>query len=77
VTGLAENTRRMVTGDGIGVTLIAPGRVETAFWDGLGHLPDGQLLTADQIAEAIVWAINQPRGVDVNTMVIRPIGQPA
>ncbi len=76
VTGLAENTRRMVTGDGIGVTLVAPGRVETAFWDGLGHLPDGHLLTADQIADAIVWAINQPNGVDVNTMVVRPIGQP-
>jgi NAD(P)-dependent dehydrogenase (short-subunit alcohol dehydrogenase family) len=29
VTGLAENTRRLVTGDGIGVTLIAPGRVAT------------------------------------------------
>jgi NADP-dependent 3-hydroxy acid dehydrogenase YdfG len=76
VTGLAENTRRMVTGDGVGVTLVAPGRVETAFWDGLGQLPDGNLLTADQIAEAIVWAINQPPGVDVNTLVVRPIGQP-
>jgi hypothetical protein len=31
VTGLAENTRRLVTGDGIGVTLIAPGRVATPF----------------------------------------------
>ena len=29
VTGLAENTRRLVTGDGIGVTLIATGRVAT------------------------------------------------
>src|SRR5262249_36688238 len=33
VTALAENTRRMVTADGIGVTLVAPGRVETPFWD--------------------------------------------
>ncbi|MDX6350010.1 MAG: hypothetical protein QOF84_4800 [Streptomyces sp.] len=76
VTGLAENTRRMVTADGIGVTLIAPGRVETPFWDDLGGLPEGGLLTADQLAGAMVWAINQPSGVDVNTLVVRPIGQP-
>ncbi|MBE8476304.1 SDR family oxidoreductase [Streptomyces justiciae] len=76
VTGLAENTRRQVTEWGIGVTLIAPGRVETPFWDGYGSLPPGHLLTADQLADSIVWAIRQPEGVDVNTVVVRPIGQP-
>lgn len=76
VTGLAENTRRMVTGDGVGVTLIAPGRVETPFWDGLGSLPEGHLLTAGQIADSIVWAMSRPEGVDVNNVIIRPIGQP-
>jgi NADP-dependent 3-hydroxy acid dehydrogenase YdfG len=76
VTGLAENTRRMVTGDGVGVTLVAPGRVGTPFWDGLGGPPPGDMLTAEQIAASIVWAITQPDGVDVNTMVIRPVGQP-
>jgi len=75
LTGLAENTRRAVTADGIGVTLIAPGRVETPFWDGMG-LPEGNLLTAEQVAEAIVWSLSQPAGVDVNTVVIRPVGQP-
>ncbi|GAA3795449.1 SDR family oxidoreductase [Streptomyces chiangmaiensis] len=76
VTGLAENTRRQVTEWGVGVTLIAPGRVETPFWDSYGSLPPGRLLTADQIADSIVWAIRQPEGVDVNTVVVRPIGQP-
>ncbi|MFC3574193.1 SDR family oxidoreductase [Streptomyces yaanensis] len=75
VTGLAENTRRQVTEWGVGVTLIAPGRVETPFWDGIG-LPPGHLLTADQIADSVVWAIRQPAGVDVNTVVVRPLGQP-
>lgn len=74
VTGIAENTRRMVTGDGIGVTLIAPGRVETPFWDESGT-PDGPLLTAEQVADSIVWAIGQPRGVEVNTVIVRPTGQ--
>jgi NADP-dependent 3-hydroxy acid dehydrogenase YdfG len=76
LTGLAENTRRMVTADGVGVTLIAPGRVGTPFWDGVGQLPDGPLLTADQVAGSVVWALRQPAGVDVNTVVVRPIGQP-
>ncbi|MEU9442680.1 SDR family oxidoreductase [Streptomyces sp. NPDC048304] len=76
VTGLAENTRRQVTEFGIGVTLVAPGRVETPFWDGLGSLPPGHLLTAGQIADSVVWAIRQPAGVDVNTVVVRPLGQP-
>ncbi|NUP19983.1 MAG: SDR family oxidoreductase [Streptomyces sp.] len=76
VTGLAENTRRQVTDWGIGVTLIAPGRVETPFWDSYGSLPPGHLLTADQIADSVVWAVRQPDGVDVNTVVVRPLGQP-
>ncbi|QTE02111.1 SDR family oxidoreductase [Streptomyces cyanogenus] len=76
VTGLAENTRRQVTDFGIGVTLVAPGRVETPFWDAYGSLPPGHLLTAGQIADSVVWAIRQPAGVDVNTVVVRPLGQP-
>lgn len=76
VTGLAENARRMVTADGVGVTLIAPGRVETPFWDGMGGLPEGRLLSADELAASLVWAITQPTGVDVNTVIVRPLGQP-
>ncbi|MGW7098707.1 SDR family oxidoreductase [Streptomyces sp. NPDC054838] len=76
VTGLAENTRRMVTADGIGVTLVAPGRVETPFWDNGGGAPEGINLTAEQIADSVVWAVRQPAGVDINTVVVRPIGQP-
>lgn len=75
VTGLAENTRRMVTGDGIGVTLIAPGRVDTGFWGPVGGAPHAENLTAEQLAESIVWTIGQPSGVDVNTVTVRPIGQ--
>jgi NADP-dependent 3-hydroxy acid dehydrogenase YdfG len=77
VTGLAENTRLLVTGDGVGVTLIAPGRVETGFWDNRAEgLPDGELMSAGQVAEAIVWTLSQPAPVDVNTVVLRPLGQP-
>jgi NADP-dependent 3-hydroxy acid dehydrogenase YdfG len=64
----------MVAEDGIGVALVAPGRVETAFWRTVGGSPDGAILTADQLADSIVWAISQPSGVDVNTLVGRPTG---
>lgn len=78
VTGLAENTRLLVTRKGIGVTMVAPGRVDTPFWDrrraGGGPL-EGPVLTAEDIARSIVWALGQPAGVDVNTVVIRPVGQ--
>ncbi|GGP79746.1 SDR family oxidoreductase [Saccharothrix coeruleofusca] len=76
VTGLAENTRRQVTGDGIGVTLVSPGRTETPFWDEFGSLPDGNLLSAEQVADSIVFALAQPAPVDINTIIVRPIGQP-
>lgn len=76
MTGLAGNTRMMVTGDGIRVTLIAPGRVDTEFWAPAGGTPPGGSLTAEQIADSIAWAIEQPPSVDVNTVVLRPMGLP-
>lgn len=76
VTGLAENTRRLVTADGVGVTLVNPGATATNFFDADGGLPDREMMTADELASSIVWAINQPSGVDINTMTIRPVGSP-
>ena len=76
VTGLAENTRRLVTADGVGVTLINPGATLTNFFDADGGPPDRAMLTADQLASCIVWAISQPSGVDINTITVRPLGSP-
>ncbi len=73
VTALAENTRLLVTGDGIGVTLVAPGRVETPFWGGASS--PAPVLDADRIADTVAWALSQPEGVDVNTLIVRPVGQ--
>ncbi|MFF7340856.1 SDR family oxidoreductase [Streptomyces sp. NPDC008163] len=78
VTGLAENVRMLATGYGVGTTLIAPGRVLTPFWDERpgGAAAAGPMITAGQLVDTLVWAISQPRGVDVNTLVVRPVGQP-
>ncbi|MFD7334690.1 SDR family oxidoreductase [Streptomyces violascens] len=77
LTSLAENTRVLVTGSGVGVTLVAPGRVDSPFWEShsMGAVPDGPAMTPDNVAEAIVWALAQPAGVEVNQVVVRPTGQ--
>lgn len=72
VTGLAENTRLLTTGWGIGVTLVAPGRVDTPFWNAPVQ---GPVLSATTIADTIAWVLGQPADVDVNTVVVRPTGQ--
>ncbi|MFD5468328.1 SDR family oxidoreductase [Kitasatospora sp. NPDC127059] len=73
---LAENVRLLATKDGVGVTLVAPGVVDTPFWDERGGSPQAApTLSAEQIAEAILFAVNQPAGVDVNHLVVRPTGQ--
>jgi NADP-dependent 3-hydroxy acid dehydrogenase YdfG len=75
VHALAENTRLAVTADGVGVTLVAPGRVDTPFWDSRGGLPDGPAMNAQDIADCILFALNQPPGLDLDHLRIRPVGQ--
>lgn len=77
VTGLAENTRLMVAADKIGVTLVAPGPVDTNFFARAGGPPAGRdLISAGELAATITWALGQPAGVDINTLVVRPTGSP-
>jgi len=74
-TGLAENLRLHATTRGIGVTLVNPGMIDTPFWQGAGVPPFA--LPPQPIAEAICFALDQPTGVDLNTLTVRPLGQPA
>lgn len=73
---LAENVRLLVAKDCIGVTVVAPGVVDTPFWDDRGGRPEAApALTAEQVAETILFAVNQPQGVHINHLVVRPAGQ--
>jgi NADP-dependent 3-hydroxy acid dehydrogenase YdfG len=74
VTGLAENLRMHATTRGIGVTLVNPGMIDTPFWED-GTAPSFAMPPV-HVAESICFALDQPAGVDVNTLTIRPIGQP-
>ncbi|MGX1669299.1 SDR family oxidoreductase [Streptomyces sp. NPDC055400] len=73
---LTENTRLLVGKDGVGVTVIAPGVVDTPFWDQRGGTPEAApAMTAEHIADTIVFTVNQPAGVDINHITMRPSGQ--
>jgi NADP-dependent 3-hydroxy acid dehydrogenase YdfG len=73
-TGLAENLRLHATTRGVGVTLVNPGMIDTPFWQGADVPPFA--LSPEPVAEAIRFALDQPAGVDLNTLTVRPMGQP-
>ena len=68
---LRQELRQMHENHGIRVTLIEPGMVDTPFFE---SRPKGALEDED-IARAVVYALEQPEGVDVNEILIRPITQ--
>ena len=74
VTAMGEALRQEVHGSGVRVTVIEPGAVETPFWDDPSALQDP--LTADDVAEAVMFALSRPPHVDVNEILVRPTAQP-
>jgi len=71
VTAMGEAARLELNGTGARVTVIEPGMVET---EGFSHDLD-ETLTADDIARAVIFAVNQPPHVDINEIMIRPTAQ--
>lgn len=71
---------RMETGSEIRVTLVSPGVTESELADSISdeHARAAMreyrriALPAQAIAEAILYAVSQPEGVDVNELVVRP-----
>ncbi|MDA3629978.1 SDR family oxidoreductase [Saccharopolyspora oryzae] len=72
VTGMAQNIRAECVGTGVRVTLIQPGMVETEMTADTPNVPK---LRAEDIANAALYALQQPPSVDVNELIIRPTGQ--
>ncbi len=71
--GLRLQLRQMDDNDSIRVTLIEPGMVDTEFFD--SGAPDWALRDED-IAGAVIWALEQPDRVEVNEVLVRPTKQP-
>jgi NADP-dependent 3-hydroxy acid dehydrogenase YdfG len=72
VTAMAEAARQDLNDTGVRVTSIEPGMTDTPFFDD----PVQNALRPDDIARAIMYAVQQPPHVDVNEILIRPVSQP-
>jgi NADP-dependent 3-hydroxy acid dehydrogenase YdfG len=79
VTAIGESLRaelrQMRDNTSIKVTLIEPGMVDTPFFE--NRPAPSRALADEDIARAVVFALGQPEGVDVNEILIRPISQPS
>jgi NADP-dependent 3-hydroxy acid dehydrogenase YdfG len=71
---LRAELRQMHENRSIRVTLIEPGMTDTPFFD---NRPGEWALRDDDIARAVIYALEQPDGVDVNEILIRPTSQPS
>jgi NAD(P)-dependent dehydrogenase (short-subunit alcohol dehydrogenase family) len=60
----------------VGVTLLCPGGMDTAFFDGRDEKyrpgPDAALSPPADVARAVVAALRQPRGCEIREMVVTP-----
>jgi NADP-dependent 3-hydroxy acid dehydrogenase YdfG len=85
VVGFSEALRREVYADKVRVTVIEPGVVRTELGDHITNpaskagldqrLATMEVLTAEDVAAAILYAVTQPARVNVNEIVIRPTDQ--
>jgi len=66
---LAEEVRRQ----GVRVTAVLPGSVDTPFWDALGGGPPREeMLRPEQVAEAVRYALEAPTGASVDEVHLMP-----
>jgi NADP-dependent 3-hydroxy acid dehydrogenase YdfG len=76
VTAMGEalrgELRQMHGNTSIRVTVIEPGMTDTPFFD--DGTPDWAL-RGDDIARAVIYALEQPEHVDVSEIMVRPTGQ--
>jgi len=70
---LRAELRQMHDNHAIKVTLIEPGMTDTPFFD---KRPGERALRDTDIAKAVLYALEQRPGVDVNEILIRPTTQP-
>lgn len=70
---LRAELRQMHGNRAVRVTLIEPGMTDTPFFD--DGAPEWALRDED-VARAVLFALKQPPGVDVNEILVRPTAQP-
>src|SRR4051794_28669444 len=81
--GVVGFTRALAaeTAGEVGVTLLIPGGMRTHFFDGRTEQyrpgPDAVLNDPAHVAEAILFALSQPRGCEVRELVVTPSVEPS
>lgn len=69
-----EVLREELRGSGVRTTLVSPGPVDTAMWDPIdpdhraGFTPRARMLTSEAVADAVVYALTRPPGVNVDEL---------
>lgn len=65
----------------VGVTMLVPGGMQTAFFDGRPDQykpgPDAQLNPPSEVAEAVIFALTRPVGVEVRELICTPSTEPS
>ncbi|HKS06369.1 MAG TPA: SDR family NAD(P)-dependent oxidoreductase [Gemmatimonadaceae bacterium] len=63
---------------GVRATLMSPGPVDTPIWDPYdpdnrrGFMPRAQMLRAEDVADAVLWALTRPAHVNVDELRLMP-----
>ncbi|MFC0627520.1 SDR family oxidoreductase [Kribbella deserti] len=69
------------TGGRVGVTMLIPGGMQTAFFDGRPEQykpgPDADLADPANIADAVLYALSQPPGIEVRELLVCPSTEPS
>lgn len=74
VTAMAQAARaELDDNSGVRVTLIEPGMVATPFFE---NDVSQWALAADDVADAVMYAVSRPNRVDISDIMVRPILQP-
>ncbi|MCY1568848.1 SDR family oxidoreductase [Staphylococcus pettenkoferi] len=68
---ITQGLEKELARTGIRVTSISPGMVDTPM--GSGDFGDRKKLEAKNIAEAVIYALEQPSHVNVNEITVRPV----
>ncbi len=74
VRAMHEVMRAELRGTGVRTTLVSPGPVDTPLWDPLspetrpGFTPRAAMLTADAVADAIVFAVTRSPAVNIDEL---------
>lgn len=68
VSAIGYNVREEVKEHGVRTTLIEPGMTDTPFFD----QPTPNMMRAEDVADAVLWALTRPPQVDVNEILMRP-----